>query len=698
MRFPRAFLAALALDVAAFAPPAGAAEPGGKAADQAVIEPLFDSARGLGRGWLDYGWSPHELLKGAPARLDLSGYGGLILAKPDLDGEYGGLAFSYRAPADHRDFWEIRLETLSGQALARVRPIGGRGAAEPGGFVRLFLPMRELNPLGKRFQRVVFHAFRKVGQERVELDRVGLTAPILPKRQASRLGRFAVDCRAPARPISPLIYGIGTSFSDDSAHQWATGATARRWGGNLASRYNWELGNAWNLASDWFFRNAPVSRRAGFGWADFLEENRARGVKSALVVPMLGWVAKDTTSYSFPVSTFGVQSATAPELPDAGNGLRRNGVAIPPGPPTDTSAPSTPESIERWVRRIREAEKGRGRSVHAYILDNEPMLWHQTHRDVHPDPATYDELLEKTVAYASAVRRADPEATLAGPAEWGWLAYHHSARDISVGIRLRPDRRLHGDVPLIPWYLKKLRERERQTGIRLLDVLDVHFYPMGAEVGGPNGGTDPATAALRVRSTRSLWDPTYVDESWINEKMRVLPLLRQWVDENAPGLGISLGEWNFGAERHVSGGLATAEALGRFGTEGLTSAFYWTYPADKSPAFWAFRAYRNFDGAGGRFLDWSVRVEGSDGTASLFASRDERQKKVVAVLLNLDPERPLDARVDLSSCGKVAAARVFTYAGGPSGFAPLRAALAAGAVEPSVAPSSITVVEASLAP
>lgn len=73
MRFPRAFLAALALGGVAFAPLARAAEPGAMAVEQAVIEPLFDSARGLGHGWLDDGWSPHELLKGAPARLDLSG-------------------------------------------------------------------------------------------------------------------------------------------------------------------------------------------------------------------------------------------------------------------------------------------------------------------------------------------------------------------------------------------------------------------------------------------------------------------------------------------------------------------------------------------------------------------------------------------------------------------------------------------------
>ena len=34
----------------------------------------------------------------------------------------------------------------------------------------------------------------------------------------------------------------------------------------------------------------------------------------------------------------------------------------------------------------------------------------------------------------------------------------------------------------------------------------------------------------RNRSTRSLWDPTYTDETWINDKVQLIPRLRSWVD------------------------------------------------------------------------------------------------------------------------------------------------------------------------
>src|SRR5204862_211320 len=109
------------------------------------------------------------------------------------------------------------------------------------------------------------------------------------------------------------------------------------------------------------------------------------------------------------------------------------------------------------------------------------------------------------------------------------------------GQAAAPDRRAHGNVPLLPWWLFQMRAHERKTGLKLLDMLDVHYYPAGQGIGvGTGGATDRATNALRIRSTRSLWDPTYVDESWIGDTVELIPRLRRWVAANAPGIGISI--------------------------------------------------------------------------------------------------------------------------------------------------------------
>src|SRR6185436_21117393 len=97
---------------------------------------------------------------------------------------------------------------------------------------------------------------------------------------------------------------------------------------------------------------------------------------------------------------------------------------LSPLPPTQTSVPAPPEVVRRWLTKLRSMDRELGgRAVSMYILDNEPSLWNSTHRDVHPDPVTYDELLERLIKYGGAVRRADPDAVIAGPAEWGWPGY-----------------------------------------------------------------------------------------------------------------------------------------------------------------------------------------------------------------------------------------------------------------------------------
>ncbi|MBI5547373.1 MAG: glycosyl hydrolase [Deltaproteobacteria bacterium] len=674
----------------------------------APTEAIYDSS--LASDWKDYGWAPRKLGLG-PASLDLSKYGGWIIARPGLKGRYGGLVFRFKAPSQTGDFLEVRLDTPGPTVFPRVKPGPQHRADLGGGWSEVFIPMAELNPQGQAFDRVVLRAYRALDGGPVQIDKVALTLRVGPEdaRAVAADGptaavetfpaAMAIDCRATAKRISPLIYGIAYDARLDAqqSHQWQVGATARRWGGNATSRYNWELGNAWNTANDWFFRNVDFSGQPGFTYDHFLDDNLARNVQTALTVPILGWVAKDRESLGFPVSLHGRQRHTDPYHREAGDGFTLDGRPIPPGSPTRTSVALSAADVGRWVEAIREKDRKRGRSVEHYILDNEPALWNSTHRDVHPDPLTYDELLERTVAYGTAVRDADPDGIIAGPAEWGWPAYFFSAADAAAGFRLKPDRRAHGDVPLMAWYLRQLRDHERRTGKRILDVVDVHFYPQGKGLQhGTGGAIDPDTNARRIRSTRGLWDPTYVDESWIGEPVRLIPRLQEWIDQEYPGRKISIGEWSFGAENHPSGGLALAEALGRFGQLSVDSAYYWTYPAKDSFGLHAFRAYRNFDGKGGRFLDFAVPTRAATGT-SLFASRDAEGRKLVVVALNFDPERAADASIDIAGCGVVATRRVFTMAEAPGLQAKKLVSGEKQVLEQSLPPYSVNVFEIELA-
>ncbi len=108
-------------------------------------------------------------------------------------------------------------------------------------------------------------------------------------------------------------------------------------------------------------------------------------VGSALTVPTIGWVAKDSSSYGFPSSVFGPQKNQDPYRHDPGDGVRPDGVAIRPHAPTQTSVEAPPEFVRKWVESIRAEDQKLGkRQVQLYFLDNEPSLWSVTHRDVHP--------------------------------------------------------------------------------------------------------------------------------------------------------------------------------------------------------------------------------------------------------------------------------------------------------------------------
>jgi hypothetical protein len=500
--------------------------------------------------------------------------------------------------------------------------------------------------------------------------------------------QMSIQCSEPTKAVSPTLFGIAFADADLELN-----ASAYRWGGNTTSRYNPKI-NAWNSGNDWFWENVQVDS------ADvFLGKVENRAGVAAITVPIMGWVAKDGTSGSYPLSAYPDQAETDPQHPEYGNGKKKDGTLLA-GEPARTSVPITPADVGAWVKALKAADAKRGKKlVYEYILDNEPGLWDSTHRDVHPDGSTYDELVQKAIAFGAAIRAADPDALIAGPAEWGWPNYFFSGKDVKAGYSKKPDRLAHGDVPFLKYYLSELRKYREKTNTRVLDVLDIHFYPQAEHVQHPDGpdnsgggSTDPETNELRFRQTRALWDCTYVDESWINEAQCIVPRMKQLIAENDPGLKLQIGEWNFGAESHPAGGVALAEALGRFAQYGVDSAYYWTYPRKGTPAYWAFRAFRNYDGKGGHFLEQLVPTHAPAGT-SLYASRDATGKKTVAIALNFSADTAKTVTLQTPGCAPASQVKAYSSDIDAKGLQPLEAASAGTSVKLTLKPYSVTVIE-----
>ena len=117
----------------------------------------------------------------------------------------------------------------------------------------------------------------------------------------------------------------------------------------------------------------------------------------------------------------------------------------------------------------------------------------------------------------------------------------------------------------LPWPLSQLSKIPSLGGCCPLDVFTVHDYPQGGELGN---ATSTATQLLRNRSTRSLWDPNYVDQSWIGTQVELIPRLQNWVNTyHFAGTPVGITEYNWGAESYINGATTQADILGIFGRE-----------------------------------------------------------------------------------------------------------------------------------
>jgi hypothetical protein len=222
---------------------------------------------------------------------------------------------------------------------------------------------------------------------------------------------------------------------------------------------------------------------------------------------------------------------------------------------------------------------------------------------------------------------------------------------------------------------------ERANSVRLLDYLDLHYYVAADGVSQQAAG-DAATQARRLRSTRSLWDATYEDESWIAsapvtdgnqvvpdyKSVRLIPRMREWRDRYYPGTKLAITEYNWGALDHINGALAQADVLGIFGREGLDMAVLFDSPyapggkfSADGPGAFAFRLYRNYDGQGKRFGETSVRANSSDqGQLAIYAAQRATDQSLTAVVINKG-DTPLTANLTIANFSLTSQAKLYRY-------------------------------------
>lgn len=463
--------------------------------------------------------------------------------------------------------------------------------------------------------------------------------------------------------ISRDIYGMNT-FGDDPALAAELHIPVQRRGGDATSRYNWQVDSS-NSGGDWFFMGGdgnsnPVPSASVDA---FISNNKADGSKTVLTIPVIDYINKTSDwNCSFPVSIYGPQQSVNPYIhpngEDCGNGVDLNGNNI-----TDTNIllnniPNSADFQKGWIQHlIQTFGKAKAGGVQIYQMDNEPSGWGNTHRDIHPGPTGYDELINKTIPYASMIKQLDSHAAILGPSDFGYPAY--------IGMGAPGDDATSHGVGFAEYYLQQMHKYQQQHDVRLLDYFDEHYYPSSGDTClalCPAG--DANTQAERLQSTRTLWDPTYKDTSWIGTYFPPIQWIRWFrslIAKDYPGTKLAMTEYNFGGLESINGALTQADVLGIFGREQLDLATLWGPPTSSQPGAYAFRMFLNYDGKGSAFGDTSVQSLSTDQSQLAVYGAQRSSDKAVTLMIINKTGNDLTSNLALSGYNPDSTAQVYSY-------------------------------------
>ncbi len=293
---------------------------------------------------------------------------------------------------------------------------------------------------------------------------------------------ISIDAAEGRREVSPWIYGRNNSLSDDPddplpASTWQLYREAglrmlRENGGNNCTKYNWRR----KLSShpDWY--NNVYSHDWDFT-ARSLQENLP-GAQGMFALQLLGKVAANGehnfNDWEYNGSSWWegcTQNLAGGGVvnPDGGDS------ALTEGDPqtylTDWPPDSATGILDHWFGA---GGQGLDRSRFLYWnMDNEPEIWCNTHDDALPVNITAEEFVQKYVAVAKSARARFPGIKLVGFVacnEWQWYAWDNSTVTVSENGTAR-------NVTWAEYFIKRIAEEQKASGERLLDIMDLHFYP-----------------------------------------------------------------------------------------------------------------------------------------------------------------------------------------------------------------------------
>jgi len=414
--------------------------------------------------------------------------------------------------------------------------------------------------------------------------------------------RIDIDLTKSKIPVSPFIYGkngvLPSTFLSSGTTADITKAReagvrfVRQSGGNNSTKYNWR--NQLSSHPDWY--NNVYANNWDNAAKNMLD--KMPGVEGMWSFQLIGKSAANTKNnfndwgYNQSQGWAGVNQNLAGGGQPNKSGTN-NGKALVEGNPAlytmDWPADSTVGILDKWF-----GPKGLGYDktrIRYWDMDNEPEIWSGTHDDVMPVQCTAEEFMQRYFKVAKAARAKYPDIKLVGPVtanEWQWYRYGNDG--IPSGGK---------KYCWLEFFIKRISEEEKATGIRLLDVIDIHYYP---------GSTDAATClqfhrvffdrnyvypeANGVHTLNGGWDTSISKEYVLG---RCADWLTKYIGANH-GVGLAITETGMASKDANVQALWYASTMGEFMKNGVTIFTPWSWDTGMWEALHLFSRYnqKNF--------------------------------------------------------------------------------------------------------
>ena len=347
---------------------------------------------------------------------------------------------------------------------------------------------------------------------------------------------ITVDANAGIKKISPYLYGRNIDKISDGDAEVTEEESAfinqmleagihmlRASNGNNATRYNWR--HKMTVHPDWY--NNVYSH----DWAITAQKvlDKMPGIDAMYAFQLTGYAAS-STDYNFPdwnwKQEHGTYTTQTFDLAGGGEVSEDGKTLIKAGDPSlynmEWPADSTVAIIPHWKDELK-FDMSRFKY---WSMDNEMEIWRGTHNDLDL-PVTGDFLVERYIDVAKKARAAWGDIKLTGPVaanEWQWC---------SVSSYNKEDRPKGEDRNYcwLEYFIMKVAEEQKKSGVRLLDVFDIHWYPTEKDY------------ESRVNWHRVMFDTTYnypgangikmVGGNWDNKitKEYIFVRINQWLEK-----------------------------------------------------------------------------------------------------------------------------------------------------------------------